>query len=133
MLLEMHRFVEHTGEVELEIEAATEEGIFAEAVAAFGELVQGGTGEAAQHEIELSAGDQASLLVEWMNELVFLVEVEDFVPERASSLELADGHLWATVEGLRSRPPHLVKAVTLNDLKLERDDDHWHARLVLDV
>ena len=131
----MHRFVEHTGEVELEIEAATEEGIFVEALAAFGDLVGGaeGGGAAACRDVELSSGDGALLLVEWLSELVFLAEVEGFVPERVSALELSDGYLRATVEGRRGQRPHLVKAVTLNNLELERTDDHWCARLVLDV
>ena len=129
----MHRFVEHTGEVELEIEASTEKGIFAEAVSAFGELVRGGRGDAARHEIEVLAGDRALLLAELVNELVFLAEVERFVPERVGVLELSDGRLRATLEGVRSRPSHLVKAATLNRVKLERTDDGWHARLVLDV
>lgn len=130
----MHRFVEHTGEVEVEIVAPTEEGVFGEALAAFADLVGGADGGGAvRHEVELSAGDRALLLVEWLGELVFLAEVEGFVPERVSALELSDGHLRATVEGRRARPPHLVKAVTLNDLEVERSGDHWHARLVLDV
>jgi SHS2 domain-containing protein len=133
ILLRMHRFVEHTGEVELELEARTEEGVFVEAAAAFRELLHADEGEGEQREIELSAADRALLLVEWVNELVFLAEVEGFVPVRVSSFELAPGRLRATVEGHLSRVPHLVKAVTLNNLSLRRTDDRWHGRLVLDV
>jgi SHS2 domain-containing protein len=129
----MHHFVDHTGEVELELEARTEEGVFTEAVAAFRELVRAGGGARERREVELSAADRPLLLVEWVNELVFLAEVEGFVPVRVSSVELSPGRLHATVEGHRGRVPHLVKAVTLNDLTLERTDDRWHARLVLDV
>ncbi len=130
----VHRFVEHTGEVELEIVSPTEEGVFGEALAAFGSLVgDGDDGSAARHEIEVSAADHALLLVEWVSELVFLAEVEGFVPHRVTGLELADGHLRATVEGRRGLPRHLVKAVTLNNLELERADDHWYASLVLAV
>lgn len=130
----MHRLAEHTGEVELEIEAPTRESVFAEALSAFRELVDGGgEGATVRHEVAVSAADPALLLVEWLNELVFLAEVEHFVPECAVALELSDGRLRATVEGRRGRPRHLVKAVTLNMLELERADDRWHARLVLDV
>lgn len=130
----MHRFVEHLGEVELEIVAPSEEDVFGEALAAFGGLVGDGSGgAAARHEVELSAGDRALLLADWVGELVFLAEVEGFVPDRVSALELAGGRLRATVEGRRGSPRHLVKAVTLNNLTLEQADDHWYARLVLDV
>jgi len=128
-----HRFVEHVGEVELELDAKTEAGIFEGALAAFEELVDGVAGEPAQHEIELRAEDRAGLLVDWLSELVFLAEVEEFVPERVAAFELEGNRLHATVAGRRDRPRHLVKAVTLNSLEFERRAGTWHGRVVLDV
>lgn len=133
-----HRFVEHVGEVELELEAASEAGIFEAAVTAFADLVatreeETGAEESARHEIELEAGDRALLLVDWLSELLFLAEVKRFVPERTSAFELDDSRLRATVEGHRGRPRDLVKAVTLNKLGLEQEGELWHGRLVLDV
>ena len=130
-----HRFVEHVGEVELELEAASEAGIFAAALAAFADLVADGDGEPARREIELEAGagNSALLLVDWLNELVFLAEVERFVPERVVAFEIADDRLRASVEGHLGDPRHLVKAVTLNKLRLEQAEEMWHARVVLDV
>ena len=130
----MHRFVEHVGEVEIELEAASEAEIFASALDAFAELVEaGGPAEPDRHEIELAASDRSLLLVDWLNELVFLAEVARFVPERIVSLELADGRLGATVAGHRGRPRHLVKAVTLNKLVFKQEGGAWHGRVVLDV
>jgi SHS2 domain-containing protein len=129
-----YRFVEHIGEVEVELDAASEAGIFEFALSAFAELTGGaGGGEPAAHEIELTASDRALLLVDWLSELVFLAEVERFVPERVTAFELEDGRLSATVAGYRGDPSHLVKAVTLNRLALERKGGTWHGRVVLDV
>jgi SHS2 domain-containing protein len=128
------RWVDHTSELELEIEAPTEEEVFADALAAFAELVGDGTGERASRVVEIEAGDHALLLVEWLSELVYLAEAEQLVPERATSLELGEGSLHATVEGSRGQPRNLVKAVTLHRLELRRDDRvGWRARVVLDV
>ena len=129
-----YRFVEHVGEVELELEASTERGIFEAALAAFAELAAGSDeAEPARHEIALAAADHALLLVDWLGELVFLAEVDGFLPERAARLELAGDALRATVEGRRGHPRHLVKAVTLSRLELRQDDGVWHGRVVLDV
>jgi SHS2 domain-containing protein len=130
-----HRFVEHTGELELSVEAPTEAGVFEEALAAFRTLVggDGGSGTPARHELDLAAADRALLLVAWLDELVFLAEVEDFLPDRVVDLVLEDDRLRAAVEGRRGRPPHLVKAVTLNDLEWRQEGGSWHARVVLDV
>jgi SHS2 domain-containing protein len=128
-----HRFVEHTGELELCVEAATEAGVFEEALAAFRSLVGSDGGVAARHELDLAATDRGLLLAAWLDELVFLAEVEDFVPDRVVSLALDDDRLRAAVEGRRGRPAHLVKAVTLNSLELREEGGRWHARVVLDV
>jgi SHS2 domain-containing protein len=129
-----HRFVEHGGEVEIELESPTEAGLFAAALDAFAELVSAeGEGSSARHEIELAGDDRALLLVDWLSELVYLTEVEQFVPERLASFELAGGRLRATVAGRRDDPAHLVKAVTLNELEFAERGGSWHGRVVLDV
>lgn len=132
----MYRWVDHTAELELQIDAASEQELFADALDAFEELVGGDpTGEPTRHEVFVLAEgpDPASLLVEWIEELVFLAETEDFVPERVVSLELGESELRAEVEGRRGKPAHLVKAVTYHGLLVEAREDGWHARVVLDV
>jgi SHS2 domain-containing protein len=128
------RWVDHMAELELEIEALSEEAVFSEALAAFAELVGDGGGPPVTREVQVAADDRALLLVEWLSELVYLSELEELVPERIAALELTEGRLRATVEGHRGRPRHLVKAVTLHRLELSGDDDAgWRARVVLDV
>lgn len=130
----MYRFVEHTGELEIEFEAATEPAVFAEALAALHELLGEGRGEAGERrEIVLSAPDRSALLAEWLSELVFLAETEGFVPERVEQIELTERQLTATVAGRRGNPPHLVKAVTYHRLGLGPTDGGWAGRVVLDV
>lgn len=129
-----YRFVEHVGEMEVELEAESETGIFDSALAAFVELVDGRLdGESAAHVVELAAAEPALLLADWLDELVFLAEVHGFVPERLASIELLDGRLRATVTGRRDQPRPLVKAVTLSNLELDQDGGSWHGRVVLDV
>jgi SHS2 domain-containing protein len=129
-----YRFVEHASEVELDLEAPTEAGIFEAALAAFAELVGADAGgDPARHELELAAGDRALLLADWLSELVYLAEVAEFVPSRLASFELDGERLRATVEGSRGRPRPLVKAVTLSNLELAEREGGWHGRVVLDV
>ena len=130
-----HRFAEHLGEVELELEAPTEEGVFVAALQALAELVSaGGGGELAEHELELIAGDRSLLLADWLGELVFLVESDSFVADRVTAFELVDRRLRATVAGRRGcNPRQLVKAVTLHRLELREEEGGWRGRVVLDV
>ena len=131
-----HRYLEHVGELELELEADTEAGVFAEALAAFRELVDGvGVhGRPLRREIDLAPEDDAAhLLADWLEELVFLAEVHAFVPCRVIDIDVGGGALRATVEGHHGRPRHLVKAVTLTGLELGRRTDRWYGHVVLDV
>jgi SHS2 domain-containing protein len=131
----VYRWTEHAAELELLIEAPTDAAVFADALAAFAELVgDNGGPDAERHEIEVEADDPGALLVEWLNELVYLADVEQFVPERLTNLELGDGRLRATVRGRRGEPRPLVKAVTLHGVAFEPDEETgWRARVVLDV
>ena len=129
-----HHFVEHGGEVEVELAAESEIGIFAAGLDAFAELVAGSEdGEPAEFQIELRGRDRTLLLVDWLNELLFLGEVEQFVPTNVVSIELGDESLQATVAGYRGTPRPLVKGVALNGLRFEQEGGVWHGRVVLDV
>ena len=131
-----YEWVDHTAEVELRIDADSEEAIFREAFAALAELLgdaNGDDGEPARHEVNLSDGDRAGLLVRWLEEVIFLAETRGFVPEALVALALCDERLSATVAGRSGDPSALVKAVTYHDLELRREHGRWYARVVLDV
>jgi SHS2 domain-containing protein len=131
----MYRWVEHTGEVELEVDAVTEEEVFADAARALGELLGAAepSEEPARRTVKARAPDRATQLAAWLDELVFLAEVEGFVPERVAAVELGGDHVTASVEGRVGSPAHLVKAVTYHGLSFARAGDGWRASVVLDV
>jgi SHS2 domain-containing protein len=134
----MYRWVDHTSEIELQIEADGERAVFEQALEALRELLSeraapGTNGAPASFEVAASAPDRATLLAEWLSELAYLVETEGFLPERAQRLELGDDSLEATVSGRRSSPSHVVKAVTYHRLTMEEQGGTWRATVVLDV
>jgi SHS2 domain-containing protein len=135
----VHRWVDHTAELELEIEAASEQGVFEEALSALGGLLAERAGgdetdaEPARREVSVSAPDRATLLAEWLSELAYLAESEGFVPMRTDRLELTDDGLRAAVVGRQAYPPHLVKAVTYHRLGIWEEDETWRARVIFDV
>ena len=141
----MHTWVEHTAELELRIEAPDAETVFAEALAAFAELL-GDREEASDAEVELEASDAAvqreltldapdlpALLAAWIDELAYLAETEDLVPAGLEGLELADTRLRATIAARPGAPRHLVKGATYHRLAFAREGERYVATVVLDV
>jgi protein archease len=131
----VYRWVDHTAELELEIDAPAEPAVFADAFAAFTELVADeGSPDSERREIEVHAETREELLAQWLEELVYLGDAEQFVPEHLTNLELEEDRLRATVRGHRGEPRALVKAVTRHRLAFEPDGNGgWRARVVLDV
>jgi SHS2 domain-containing protein len=125
--------VEHTGELEVEIEAPTERGVFEDGFEAMRELLGGAGSAGRRRDVSIKAPDRAALLAEWLAELAFIAESEGLVPERLASLELGEDGLTAVVIGSEGNPPHLVKAATYHRLALERSESGWRATVVLDV
>ena len=132
----MFRWAEHTGELELEIEAATEHGVYADAVRAMAELLSGDRppqGRAATRRVTVAARDRPRLLVELLAELAFLAERDGFVPDALEVVSAGPTELDANVRGRLGEPAHLVKAATYHRLCFEERDGAWRARAVLDV
>ena len=140
-----YRWLEHTSELELHIDGPTEMAVFELALAAVAELAAGhGTqaadgadvereGEPVVREVTATGSDRAALLAAFLEELVYLLETDDLVPERAEHLKLARSSLTATVRGHRGRPRHLIKGVTYHELMFAPADHGYVARVVLDV
>jgi SHS2 domain-containing protein len=147
----MFRWVDHTAELQLEIEAPTEEAVFAEALVALAEVLSGeqerelhaeesdGPARSGYEEpsvrrrVEVEADDRPALLAAWMEELLFLAESEGFEPVAVETLELRPGSLETTVLGRLGHPPPLVKAITYHLLSFTPGDDGYKATVVLDV
>jgi SHS2 domain-containing protein len=130
----LYQWVDHTGEVELAISAGSEEAIFCQACMALCELIgDGPSRHRTSRSVCVASADDASLLADWLCELVFLAEAEGFVSERVASISLHDRRLKSRVEGHIGNPRELVKAVTYHRLKIEQNACLWQANVVFDV
>lgn len=129
-----YRWVEHTGEVELEIEAPTEVAVFGAALRALAELLgDAPRGDRVSYEVVLAGEERAALLVQWLEELVYRAETDDLVPEEVERIELEGRGLVASVRCHRGSPRHLVKGATYHRLSFEPIDGGFRATVVLDV
>jgi SHS2 domain-containing protein len=129
-----YRWVDHTAELELEVEAATEALVFREAAAALSELLDDGAGgQDVVIDLELDGDDRALLLADWLDELVYRAETDGVVLETVEGLALGDRGLRATIRGHRGGRQRLVKGITHHRLSFEPRGRGFRAVVVIDV
>ena len=131
-----HWFAEHTGELEIGLEAGSLAELFAEAGRALAEVMAGATAPAcgAAVPVSLRASDRDALLVAWLDELLFLAERDKMIYGEIRIERITERELGAAVRGapateLRTQ----VKAATFHDLKIVEDADGFAATVILDV
>ena len=88
--------------------------------------------------VEVEAADRETLLVAWLNEMLYLHEAQGFVMADCAIRTLTDTTLTAEMWGEsldRVRHPMLghVKAVTYHLLQIRPTADGWEGQVVVDV
>ena len=86
------------------------------------------------YSIELEGLDRESLLVSWLNELLFLTETEGCLFVEAQIETLTETRLVGRVGGFRgSVSKASIKAATYHDLAVSRDGEGWSTLITFDV
>jgi len=83
--------------------------------------------EVLHRDIKVTATDEESLLVEWLNELIYLFDTENVIFKRFDIIELNNTRLKARsygekVDHSKHRLKTGVKAATYHMLKINKDD-----------
>lgn len=137
----MFRQIEHTADIGLEIEAETLEGIFSESAYGLYSLIfEGVLGDNDIEEtIELKADDIESLLVKWLNELIykFFYEAKIF-NEFKIKIDTTDNTISAQVKGKKYCPKEVlplleIKSATYHNLKIHKIDNNYRTQVIFDV
>jgi SHS2 domain-containing protein len=86
----------------------------------------GSVEERLHRDIELNAADEESLLVDWLNELVYYFDTEGILFKRFDIIELNNSHLKARgygekADSARHKLKIGVKAATYHMLKIEKN------------
>jgi SHS2 domain-containing protein len=131
---------EHTADVGLVARGRTIEEVFVHAAEGLVDLMVDPEGlhEAERVDVTVSAQDREALLVAWLNELLYQLDVRGFLPRRCRIERLTKTDLRATLAGEtvdRSRHAvrRMIKAATYHGLRIARADGRWEARVILDL
>jgi SHS2 domain-containing protein len=136
---------DHTADVGLEVRGASLEDLLATAArATFDQMLEDWPAAVdCRREVRTRPpagmeGDRSELLVDWLQELLYLFETDRLVPLEYEFLEVGPREIKADVgfgrfEPGRHRTRLEVKAVTYHRLEVREDADGWYARFILDI
>ena len=132
------RFLEHTADVRAECRAPDFPGLLESAARALYEvaLVRTRARVDARRSVELRAADRDDLLIRWLQELLFLMDVERFVATNIEFEGVGATELKATVSGYTHEPEERateVKAATHHGMHIEEHDGDLVATVVFDI
>jgi SHS2 domain-containing protein len=94
--------------------------------------------EDVRREVEISAEDIEVLLVEWLNELIYISEVEHIIFKRFEINDLSNTELKAICFGEKIKPKQHklkreIKAATYHMLRLNKEDGSYKVQIIFDV
>ena len=132
-------FIDHTADVGIRVEAPTLEDLFETAGLAFTEVVTSAESLdcSVERRFKLEEDNIETLLVSWLQELLYLLDTEELVFARFQ-VKLHDCSLEATAWGEVFDPDrHMIKteikAVTYHQLEVAESDQGWQAQVILDI
>ena len=137
----MARFevIDHTADIGIIAYGKDEKEVFTNSAFAMFSLIAelDGVAESVFREVEVTADDEETLLVAWLNELLYLFDVENIIFKRFDIISLDELRLRANAYGekfdpLRHELKTQIKAATYHMLKIEKGDG-FRAQIIFDA
>jgi protein archease len=132
--------IDHTADIGIIAYGTDIEEVFSNAALALFSLITEPESikEKAHLDLKVSSEDRDSLLVEWLNELIYFFDAKHLLFNRFEIESLTNNELKATCHGegfdpLRHKIKRGVKAATYHMLKLEKNGGGYKAQIILDI
>jgi SHS2 domain-containing protein len=89
-------------------------------------------------KLKVSSADIDTLLVEWLNELIYLFDAQHLLFNRCDIESLADNELNAICHGegfdpMKHKIRRGIKAATYHMLRLDKNNGGYKAQIILDI
>ena len=132
--------IDHTADIGVRSFGATEKEAFENAAVGMFSLITDldQISENLEFPVDVEAEDRETLLVEWLNELLYIYESNGSLLKRFQIKELGETRLRGTAFGGPVEPGRHeinidIKAVTYYQLKVRQTDTGWTAEVIFDV
>lgn len=138
--MKKYRFIDHTGDLGVEIFGENLFALFRHAGEAFTEIITDPDTiqPADSKHISLNADRVEDLLVHWLNEFIFMFDAKGLLISVFDIDSVDARHIDATVRGeiydkARHEIKTTVKSATYHQLKVARENHTWKAQVIFDL
>jgi SHS2 domain-containing protein len=136
----MYETFAHTADLGLRVRAGETDELFADAAAGLFSLVVNDVPsdpDATEYRFEIEGSRLDLLLLDWLNELLYVFDSERMVLG-SFEVEVGSEGLRATARAQSLDPDRHgllreVKAITYHGLKVEQDGEQWLAEVIVDI
>jgi SHS2 domain-containing protein len=133
-----YEFLEHTADVKFRVKAANLGGAFIDSASALNEIIRGDIKilELEEKSFEVEGSDLESLLYNFLEEFLYLLDAEDFLVSRIKEVRILDKNLSCVVVGDSASKYNFtndVKAITYNEMKIVEEKGKFIIEGVFDV
>ena len=131
-----YHFIDHTADIGIRIVSGDVRGLFEEAARALVDIMGARSNEGPNHiRISIEGLDQSDVLVRWLQEILYRVEVEDLRISHVEVLDVNPQGLTALVAGTNDPTELLeeIKAVTYHNLEIVEVDNHVETTIIFDI
>jgi SHS2 domain-containing protein len=132
--------IDHTADVGIVAYGADVEELFSNAALALFSLITEleSIEDKLHFDLKVSSEDRDSLLVEWLNELIYLFDVEHILFNRFDIESLTHNQLKAvcygeTFDPMKHKIKIGIKAATYHMLKLDKNGGGYKAQVIFDI
>lgn len=135
------KIISHPADTGIEIEAENLEGLFSSAVAGLNATVfekPENLEITEEKEISVKGEDIKELLVNFLTEILVLLDSEKFVAGAVEFKKIDEKNLEAILKGGKLNIEKMgflteIKAITYHQLAVEKKDEKWFARIIFDI
>jgi len=131
-------FLEHTADAKFRAYGKTLEQAFSNAAIAMSSIIYPPekVKPKIKKEINISGNDYYSLLYNFLEELLFLLDSEEFILSKIENLKIKNNNLSAVLFGDKASNYNVegyVKAVTYNEMEIKKTKDKFIVQVVVDL
>jgi SHS2 domain-containing protein len=132
------RFLDHTADVQVECRAATFTALLETSADSLYAVTLRERHDRSDRErtIAVAGANREEILIRWLQELIFLLDIDHFVATQFEFEKADDQHVAVHAHGYacsREERAEEVKSATYHELVVQQNDDGFLARFILDL